>query len=210
MASKLKDKVYESLRQNILSGAIKPGEFLIETALAEHYSVSRTPVREALTLISKEGLIIPLPNNGYIVKKSDTKELLDLFDVRIILESGAVYMAAKHITDRDIQKLRELINYPDTDSFIEYNNSFHVLIAEKSGNKRLYRLIREVLDEINWILNLDYSTKVDEDDIEHIAIIDCLAKREGAAATAAMKDHLYNTKLRIQRNLNEDNLEGYV
>jgi len=210
LTTNLKDKVYESLRKKILSGEIKPGDFLMETVLANMYSVSRTPVREALNLIQKEGLIIPLPHNGFIVKKSDTKDLMDLFYIRIILESGAANLAAKKITDKDIKELEKYIDYPDSDSFIEQNNRFHTLIAERSGNEKLCQLIKTALDEITWILNLDDSTKIDEDDTEHIAIINCLQKRDSVAAMAAMKDHLYKTKLRIQRRLNEDDLEGLI
>ncbi len=209
MATTLKEKIYLSLREKILAGEIKPGEYLMEKTLASMFSVSRTPVREALNLVYKDGLIDTLPNNGFMVKQLDFKDVMDLLFVRLFLEEGAAYMAANKITDQDIDELERLIQYPDEESIIDYNNNFHLLIARASGNERLFDLIKNVLEEIDWVLSFDPSTKIEEDDIEHIAIIKALKKRDGASATNAMKDHLVKTIKRIQVRLSNNYLGDY-
>ncbi len=201
MPLKLSDKIYTQLKKMILNGEIKPGQYINETNLAQRFSVSRTPVREALSIINKEGYIDVLPNNGYVIRKSNLRELLELLYVRILLEGGAAYLAAGKITIKEINELQRLVEYPDEQSINEYNNQFHLLIAHTSGNLRLYKFINQILDEVNWILAFDHSTKIEESDHEHIRIIDSLRHKDAKTAMCVMQDHLEKTKNRIQENL---------
>jgi len=147
----LVDVAYEALRDAITSGALLPGTRLREAALARHFSISTTPVREALRRLDREGLVRLSPNRGAIVAEFDLREIVDLFEVREVLECRAVSRAARQ-RSRDVREAEgimaaaaELIrNYYDRVEWNRLDIAFHRAINELSGNFELAELTQRI------------------------------------------------------------------
>ena len=103
----LREVVFNTLRQAILKGELKPGERLMEIALAEKLGVSRTPIREAMRKLELEGLVVMIPRRGAQVANITEKDLNDVLEVRITLENMAIEKACANMTDADIRKLEQ-------------------------------------------------------------------------------------------------------
>ena len=103
----LREVVFNTLRQAILKGELKPGERLMEIALAEKLGVSRTPIREAMRKLELEGLVVMVPRRGAQVANITEKDLNDVLEVRITLENMAIEKACANMTDADIRKLEQ-------------------------------------------------------------------------------------------------------
>ena len=199
-----KTLVYEQLKNSIISGEIKPGEILNEAALAEKYGMGKTPTREALLLLANESLLDSMPRVGYVVSSLTTKDLLEIFFLRIILEVEAIGLAAERITADEITELEEN-NRKERQISIEkpiraheqahqLNREFHGLIARASGNLRLEKMIRDLINDLERALSFD---PYNADPIQHIEIIACLAAHDKARAQEAMRAHINETRLRI-------------
>jgi DNA-binding GntR family transcriptional regulator len=146
----LVDIAYEAVREAITSGALLPGTRLREAALAKHFSISTTPVREALRRLDREGLVRLSPNRGAIVAEFDLREILDLFEVREVLECRAVRRAAAQ-RSRDVKKaatfVAEAANHTIPHDRVEWNRlevAFHRAINDLSGNFELAELAERI------------------------------------------------------------------
>ena len=146
----LVDVAYEALREAITSGALLPGTRLREAALASHFSISTTPVREALRRLDREGLVRLSPNRGAIVAEFDLREILDLFEIREVLECRAVRRAAGQAA-RDVHKAQAVLSQAARQVVlrdrVEWNRlevAFHRAINELSGNVELAELTERI------------------------------------------------------------------
>jgi DNA-binding GntR family transcriptional regulator len=146
----LVDIAYEALREAITSGAMLPGTRLREAALARHFNISTTPVREALRRLDREGLVRLSPNRGAIVAEFDLREILDLFEIREVLESRAVRRAAAQQT-RDLRPAEDVLaaaaNLVTQRDRVEWNRlevAFHRAINDLSGNLELAELTERI------------------------------------------------------------------
>ena len=101
----LRDVVFNTLRQAILKGELKPGERLMEIALAERLGVSRTPIREAMRKLEQEGLVVMIPRRGAQVANITEKDLNDVLEVRIALENVAIEKACARMTEEEMRRL---------------------------------------------------------------------------------------------------------
>jgi DNA-binding GntR family transcriptional regulator len=154
------ERIYQDLRQSIILGQYRPGERLNADALAEHYGVSNTPVREALQMLRQEELVSIKPHSGYFVTQITLRQLRDLLELREILEVAAVERAAAHITDEELQELDHVhSSYVDGDKEshvrnIMNNRRFHFLVAQASGNRELAEALGHLHDRLNphWVM----------------------------------------------------------
>ncbi|MDA8290817.1 MAG: GntR family transcriptional regulator [Actinomycetota bacterium] len=142
--------VYEELREAIVSGALPPGSPLVETALAGQYGISRTPVREALLKLRQDGLVEP-SGRGLAVSRRSPEEILEIYEMRVLLEEYAARSAAAHRTELDLSRLvnaqRVLAETADSDTAarVRANAEFHEQIWASSHNRTLC----DLLDRIN-------------------------------------------------------------
>ena len=130
----LRDVVFQTLRQAILKGELKPGERLMEIQLAQKLGVSRTPVREALRKLELEGLVIMIPRRGAIVADITIQDLNDVLEVRIVLENMAIEKACARMTEEDIEKylgISVLAKVPDRKDFVN--------VKSKKNKKKSHR-----------------------------------------------------------------------
>jgi GntR family transcriptional regulator, rspAB operon transcriptional repressor len=146
----LVDVAYEALRDAITSGALLPGTRLREAALAGHFSISTTPVREALRRLDREGLVRLSPNRGAIVAEFDIREILDLFEIREVLECRAVRRAAGQ-PSRDVHTAQAALSQAAKQVVVrdrvEWNRlevAFHRAINELGGNFELAELTERI------------------------------------------------------------------
>lgn len=202
----LKEVIYDNVKSDIINGKIQPGEIILETEIANKYKVSRTPVREAMGMLGKEGYIECIPKKGYAIKKIDYQDIIENIYIRILLESGATYQATNRISDEDIVKLEEILEEVDMDNAWEKNKEFHMLIAKASGNQKLIGLIEQLYLEMKRILMLDIgylNIPVHEGGDEHWRIIKALKLKDKNIAKTAMEEHLQKTRDRIFSNLKD-------
>jgi DNA-binding GntR family transcriptional regulator len=146
----LVDIAYEALREAITSGALLPGTRLREAALARHFSISTTPVREALRRLDREGLVRLSPNRGAIVAEFNLREILDLFEIREVLECRAVRRAAAqrsravHAAEAVLALADEQVAHRDRVEWNRLEVAFHRAVNDLSGNFELAELTERI------------------------------------------------------------------
>jgi len=140
----LKDRLYQELLARITSGQLPPGSPIDEKTLITDLSVSRTPFREAIGSLAKDGLVEIAPYRGFTVRRFSIKEVDDLYRLRRTLESFAVRLAVENISNAHISELEHILNGAvtaleanDLHAYAERDGEFHGLIAELSGNAAL-------------------------------------------------------------------------
>jgi len=204
----LVDRLYKEIRDKIITWGVSPNEILVETRLAEEYQVSKTPVREALALLSQDGLVEVLPRVGYRVTSISIQDIHEIFDLRVLLEGEAAAQAAVKAPRNEITALRdshlaraeELSK--ETASVVEYlhfHDAFHSQIAELSGNARLARFVGRLLRDgarLRMIDPLMSWSALEEEQKEAKRICKAFFERDAESAQQIMRDHIIQSKSR--------------
>ncbi len=151
----LTEQVYKKMRKEILNGELEPGLRLTEIKLAERYQISRTPVREALVRLKNEGLVYFEPGNGLVVSDTSIRDMEELMGIRAVLEEYALDQAFDNVNEADLLQLELFVKQSkyylgenDVKAIFENNTKFHNYILEKSLNKRLQTILRNLMDPI--------------------------------------------------------------
>jgi len=198
MSSTSKTRIYRDLRRSIIMGHCKPGERLDVEQLAKHYATSVTPLRDALQMLSHEGLVTIKPRSGYFVARITLKELRDMLDLRKILELAAVERAALRATPEQIAEMRGVhagYTGDDDESYDRYtdeNRRFHVLIAEVSGNQELAEMLGHLLDRLARFMVLRRAGKSQE--TSHARVVEALEAGDAEAARRALLDDIESAR----------------
>lgn len=147
----IRQKVYEHLRETILNGEIKPGERVVESDIASRIGTSRTPVREALHTLEREGLLESIPRIGYTVTTISEAEVSELSSIRLVLEDLSLKWALEKNPKKLIGDLKEnisrsevLLEAGDVKSFVEMDTKFHQIIAEIADSKQLTEITQSI------------------------------------------------------------------
>jgi DNA-binding GntR family transcriptional regulator len=187
------------LRQEIVTGALTPGQVINEPDLAARYSVSKTPVREALRLLVHADWVVVLPRKGYLVKPLALGDIREIFALRRILEPPLAGEAARLATDEVVERFRALLaeqasSELDLDGVTAAMRQFHLLIAEVSGNRRAARIVSSLLDEVVRLIHLMPRLKANVrslDELEaHEQIVEAIARRDAEDAEDLMRAHI--------------------
>ncbi|MBP6492301.1 MAG: GntR family transcriptional regulator [Clostridia bacterium] len=199
----LREIVYEELRNLILTGKIKPGTRMMEIELAEDMGVSRTPIREAIRKLEKEGLVVIEPRKGAYASEVSIKDMEDILEVRANLEGLAAYYAAERMTDQDKQALkdtRELfkqaVEEGNMSEMISYDTKFHHMIVEASRNNHLIHMVeqlQELVLRFRYIYYKDFK-RAEEMIPEHNRIFDEIINGNGANARFEAFNHIDKLK----------------
>jgi len=151
----LREQVYRKLKESILSAKIEPNQRLIEEKLATEMGTSRTPVREAIQKLEKEGLIHKLPRGGCAVNVITDEEIEEVFGVRSVLEGYAAYLATLRATDEDLCAMEAIVKQQEicldngeTDEVVRLNTSLHDMIYACAKSKKLITIINDLRDLI--------------------------------------------------------------
>ena len=196
-----KQQIHAALRGEIILGHRKPGERLAVDDLKSRFGTSVTPVRDALQMLSQEGLITIKPRSGYFVTRITLKELSDMLELREILEVAAVERAAETITAAQLTALSKVhAGYAGDDDgaytrYTDENRQFHYLLAQASGNQELARTLRRLHDRLARFMVIRKAGKHLEN--IHKGLIDRLAARDVAGAKKAILEEVRNSRLAI-------------
>ena len=190
-------RVHDALRAAILEGEIAPGARLRAEALAERFGTSRTPIREALLMLEREGLVIVEPHRGAIVRSFDPADLLDLYEVRALIEPHAAARAATRITAEQLERMRTLCDKAErrgtkVADHIAYNEELHGIVVEAAESPRLAQAMRAVAG-----IPLEFRTVFWANDSQraqslfcHRELVSALAAKEPELAEAVMRMHI--------------------
>jgi DNA-binding GntR family transcriptional regulator len=207
----LRGRVYNTIRDKILSGDYHESEELKENTIATELGVSRTPVREALRQLELEGLVSITPNKGASVTGITKKDIHDIYMIRSYLEGLCTKWACENITNAQIEALEEILYLSDFHSrrshfeqMVDLDNKFHDLIYKASGSKILNHVLSDFHQYVERVRKITLSRpyRAEQSSKEHAAIVEALKKRDGELAEDLAHEHMMNT---IQ-NLTEQGL----
>ncbi|MFZ5642753.1 MAG: GntR family transcriptional regulator [Bacillota bacterium] len=208
----LREMVFESLREAIIQGRLKPGERLMEMQLADEMGVSRTPVREAIRKLELEGFVVMIPRKGAYVSGISVKDIVDVFEVRAALEALAAGLAAERITDEELEDLErslfqisELSDKADIDAIVETDTNFHELIYRACRNERLVSIITHLKEQIQRFRTTSLSQPGRSKDAlgEHRAIVEAISDRNVEMAQNLAREHIENAEQSLLNALRE-------
>lgn len=192
-------EIYAQLRRMIMDFELLPGTRVTESELSALFKVSRTPIREALHRLEVEGLLQIRPKQGCFIRQVDIAEISNYYDVRVGLEVLAIELACEHMSDAELKTLAEFWNparrpksAAQVDAIKDAEETFHVALAEASGNPVLADYLRDVNDHIRVIRRLafiDAQTLADTFE-DHYEICRLLLKRDAKSAREAMVRHI--------------------
>lgn len=203
--------VYNKIKKLIITGQFKGGERLLLNNLANRLGVSITPVREALKQLEKEELVRLIPNKGAEVVSIFIEDVVEIYDIRAVLEGLAIKLLSGKVDKDFLGKLYTLYskseNYlikKDVVSYQEYNKKFHELIVSQTGNKRLISMMNKIRDHMTIIiiknLSLESLEKTKYHAKEHIKIFHALEESNFDLAEKLIKTHIINAKDEILTN----------
>jgi DNA-binding GntR family transcriptional regulator len=202
----LHDEVAARLRDRIFSGELVPGSFIDEPALCAQLSISRTPLREALKVLTAEGLLRHEPRRGCFVSQITEQDLDDIFPVIALLEGRCAFEAARNATDADLQALQQLHDRLQRSAqakriteYYEANFAIHEAIIVLANNRWLAQVIGDLrkIVKLARLQQLHAPGRLEQSLSEHMAVYAALKARDAEGAEAAMRTHL--TRQRVAR-----------
>ena len=212
-SSSLEEKVYLSLEEQIISQKLCPGESVTEMKLSRELGVSRTPVREALQRLDREGLIKLIPNKGAVVLGISEQDLMDIYKIRMRLEGLAARIAAEKRDEAFCRELRdnvELTEFYMTKGNIEkvknLDSEFHDIIYRCCESRMLGKTLSELHRYISSYrkLSLAASGRIDRSLSEHREIYEAIAGGKADSADALMSEHVERALENLLQILNKD------
>ncbi len=212
----LREVIFNTLREAIIVGELKPGERLMEVQLAEKMGVSRTPVREAIRKLELEGLVSMVPRKGAHVADLSVKDIMDVLEVRATLDGLATMLSANRITDEEFKELKhvhgQFANYVEKDNLqgsIKKDVEFHDIIYRSSRNDKLIQIannLREQVQRFRVIYLKDYSSPKDIVR-EHAEIIDAILKKDPEASRRVAQKHIKNQEETIIKAIKRNHVD---
>jgi DNA-binding GntR family transcriptional regulator len=196
--------IFRELRQDILACRLPPGAELREAELAERFAVSKSPVRDALSRLVHEGLVIVMPRQGYRVAPISMKDVRDMFQYRAVLESGCIRVAAESASAealRALDRFRDFDPAAYPDGFIGYNRDFHSSLAGLCGNARLVQAVAGQMDQMDRVITMSLAALRRADPArliqQHGEIVDALQRQDPRRAAALVARHIGEAARRV-------------
>ena len=209
----LRDVVFNTIKDGILTGRLRPGERLLENQLAEELGVSRTPIREALRMLEIENLVDLIPRKGAQVRDMSEKDIKDVLEIRKVLEELASGLAAENITKQQIADLKqahidfvESFERGDRDGVIEADSRFHDIIFSATKNDKLKQIISNISIQIYRyrITYLKLLTNISVPNQQHLDLIRAFEKRSPSEARAISREHIDDQAIEILKSINHE------
>ncbi len=192
---------YEKIKDAILTFHFLPNQALIEGELAAQLGISKTPVRDALMQLEREGLVSRIPFKGTYVSDLNNQDMADIYEIRIVLEGLAIRTAIDNLTEKDFARLEDLINEHDQalkrrefPKASRINGDFHNLIISRCPNIRLQKTLLLLDDHLKRyrLLSIAQGKRMEKSIPEHRAIFTALKNRDAGKAEEAMRSHLHS------------------
>lgn len=209
----LRDVVFNTLRQAILTGELKPGERLMEIHLANKLGVSRTPIREAIRKLELEGLVTMIPRRGAEVAQITEKSMNDVLEVRRAMDALCVELACDRITPEELEQLKEAcdafeaaVKTSDVKKIAQADVALHDIIVRATGNQRLIQLVNNLSEQMyryrfEYIKDSSQHERLVE---EHRIIYQSIVRKDKETASQAAKTHIDNQEKSIIRQIRLD------
>lgn len=206
----LRDVVFNTLREAIITGDLAPGERLMEIALADRLGVSRTPVREAIRKLELEGLVVMVPRKGAHVASINEKNLQDVIEIRMVLEEFAIGLACERITDAELLELKQIhdefitcVGKGDPRTIAQKDETFHDAIFRATDNNRLISIIGNLREQF-YRYRMEYVKDIEnhEDLIrDHHDLLEAIIGHDGDRASRLMHDHIEKQKNAVMNSI---------
>lgn len=209
----LRDVVFNTLRNAILTGELSPGERLMEIKLADKLGVSRTPIREAIRKLELEGLVVNTPRKGAEVANISAEDLRDVLEVRRSLEVLAISLACEKMTDEtlallyeNIDAFKHSIDAEATSDIASVDVTFHDIIYKATGNNRLIQILNNISEQMyryrfEYIKNKESWNRLVE---EHMNIYEAIKNRDKDLAVKSILLHIDNQERDIRKKMGFD------
>lgn len=203
----LRDVVFNTLREAILKGDLKPGERLMELQLAAQLGVSRTPIREAIRMLEQEGLAVTVPRKGAEVAKMTLKGMEDVLEIREALDILACQLACERITEEQLtllaekkQAFEDSLKSGNVKAIAETDVAFHDVIYDATNNPKLVNMLNNLREQIyryrvEYLKNEANFPKLIK---EHNAIFDALSNRNQEDAQLSIREHVKNQAIAVK------------
>ncbi|MEG1942873.1 MAG: GntR family transcriptional regulator [Angelakisella sp.] len=212
IAGTIRDQVYQILKDEICNCYYLPGQWLQEKELADHLQVSRSPIREALRQLAGDGLVVEQPNKGVFVKEFTFREIDEIFDMRVMMESYSVLRSKDRLTTEGKEKLLSLVdelsiahNKDDLKKYIEIDAELHNYLIVLGGNHLLldsYSRVHAMIQQFR-IYSLMGKDRFDESMEEHRQLIHAILTGAVEEADSVNRKHLQLAKEKIIEYLTE-------
>jgi DNA-binding GntR family transcriptional regulator len=203
--SSMAGQAYVAIRKRILDFRYLPGERLSEVNLAKELGLGRSPIRTALARLKSDGWIAVSPQSGTYIKALSEKEIQDLLELRLLLETRVTELAAKLIGDDDLRKLRRAfvascptgvasLNEDAFDDFNEFDSLFHLTLYRTAGNALITEILTNLLAKVQWLKTTTRpsSLRIRSGFLELKRILEALEARDPKIAAARMRKHIGN------------------
>lgn len=193
------ERAYRAIRKQLVEFKMRPAERINEVHLAQMLELSRTPVREALNRLASEGFVVFTPNRGFCFRGVDIDDLLDLFELRSLIETGAFALSCERADDAGIARLQAFwadaqIRYEnrDPDEILELDEAFHVHLAELSNNPEIVRQLIAVNARIRFVRRVQIENGPQHWTLveDHSRIIQALVDRNRAHGIEILRGHI--------------------
>jgi DNA-binding GntR family transcriptional regulator len=207
-ASSRAERVYQRLREALQSGALKPGQRIMEVEVADWLAVSRTPVREALRRLEAEGMLRVEPRTGLVVASISRQAMLELYVMREVLEGTAARLCARHASEPEIIELEELVKREARlqgkyEALSRHNRLFHEAIHRGAHNRYLEKSLAAVNDTMHLLgpSQMLLPERAQQAQAEHAELFDHIRSHDAEAAEAAARRHIRSAQQQRVKNL---------
>lgn len=193
-----KQLAYEVLRDRILSLELESNSAIVENEIALELGISRTPVREALAALEREGLVRILRGKGAFVAPTSAQRVVEAYEVREVLEGLAASLASGRISSAEFRPLREIFQgyldgkVADVRVLTTAADQVHQLIAERCGNSHVQHLLRQMSDQVRRLraVSANRTARMTESTREHLEIMQAIENNEPQLAETLMRHHI--------------------
>ena len=208
----LRDVVFQTLREAILKGELKPGERLMELQLASRLGVSRTPIREAIRMLELEGLAVTMPRKGAEVARMTEKDMEDVLQIRKALDELAVGLACDNMTEESLEQLRaalknfeESTRSRDVKKIAQADVEFHDTIYQAADNPKLVNMLNNLREQmyryrVEYLKNESIYPRLIE---EHQGIYDGLKRKDKETVVEIVSHHVENQEIVVKNIIQE-------
>jgi DNA-binding GntR family transcriptional regulator len=211
----LRETVYEQLRADMISCKLAPGTEIREAELAARFDMSKSPVRDALMRLEREGLVITLPRQGYRVAPVSLADVLDMFHLRAALERASMERICRHASDEQLKTLDEFRRFDPAaweGGFVAFNRAFHRRIAALGGNVRMRDQLYDLIDQMERAVQVSVANiRTGDPQVlvnEHAEIIDALQARELKRAQRLAEQHIVAAGKRVSGAISRSLIAG--
>jgi DNA-binding GntR family transcriptional regulator len=202
----LADQAYAELKQMIFDFALMPGDRCSESELAQRLKVSRTPLRQALQRLEREGFLQVMPKIGWQVAPLDFDTFDELYDLRVLIECHAANHLAEAEERAPLKVLADVWLAPPEERLADaaevgrLDEQFHALLVQGSGNREMARVHRQITERIRIIRRLDFTkpARVEATYDEHARILRAITRRRGDEAQRLLRAHIEQSKLEVR------------